>query len=115
MHLKSSVVQKSVFIFIICGISLVNAQAQFKISGTVTDSKDTIVTIGDALLFNAIDNTMVKYAVLSNEGFLLENIKKGSYRLKVSSLGYEPYEETFYVGCRFAIEYSTSGTYYWFR
>ncbi|WP_422350352.1 TonB-dependent receptor domain-containing protein [Flagellimonas sp.] len=72
-----------------------NAQNTHQITGQVFDQDDTVVTVGDALLFIEGSETLVKYATILEGHFTLEDVPIGDYQLQVSALGFETYKETF--------------------
>lgn len=70
-----------------------SARAQSIISGTVRDSGGEAVAFANAILFNAVDSQMVKAEITDMDGlFNLTGLSRGTYRLKVSFVGYAPFE-----------------------
>ena len=83
---------KLLLIFFVTG-SILYAQNTHSISGSVTDSKNHLVSIGDVLLFSQKDSTLVKYTTLVEGRFSIEDIPSGSYRLQISSIGFKKEEQ----------------------
>lgn len=89
LHHKCKMMQKVIFSFLFFLTSLLYAQSEFSISGTVLDHKKEFVNIGDVLLFGQQNDTLVKYTVISEGEFSLKLIPRGNYRLKIFCLGFE--------------------------
>lgn len=69
------------------------AQNTFTISGRITDVKNQPITVGDVLLFPRANDTLVKYTTVLDGIFSMEGISSGSYRLRISCLGFETVEK----------------------
>lgn len=78
----------SIFIFI---FTTVFSQSSYNLNGKITDEKNTQIAVGDILLLQ--NETIVKYTSINEGIFLLEAIPQGNYTLKISSLGYETYQQ----------------------
>ncbi|QLG44439.1 outer membrane beta-barrel family protein [Costertonia aggregata] len=89
--------QKNSFLFLVLFCSLINAQTSFTITGRVLDNDNKMITVGDVLLLADKDNTLIKYTILNELGFKLEDIASGTYRIQISSLGFETYERNLIV------------------
>lgn len=61
------------------------AFCQFSISGRITDESNQPLSLAHAVLENTFNGTYSNY----NGEFTLKNIKKGTYNLKISFIGYE--------------------------
>lgn len=85
--------QNPVFFFLLLVSQLIYAQT-YTISGNVTNEHNETVYIGDALLFPIENDTLFKYAAISDGNFFMESIPKGGYRLRISCLGFEISEQT---------------------
>ncbi|QCW99010.1 TonB-dependent receptor [Aggregatimonas sangjinii] len=85
--------------FSLCSLvgTLVCAQNTYDISGNITDDQNQLVSIGDALLFPIANDTLVAYTSIIDGAFLMPNIPEGSYRLRVSCLGFEDVEQNLVV------------------
>lgn len=67
------------------------AQSATNVSGTVRDEAGKPVVSATVSLLKAADSALVKLAVTNKEGgYGLVNIKDGSYRISVTSVGYNP-------------------------
>lgn len=71
----------------------VRAQESFSVSGKVRDENNMPVAVGDVLLLQSGTEKLVKYTTLFEGSFKFEGIPKGTYALKISALGFEPYME----------------------
>ncbi len=85
--------QKLTLLFLFLLGTSANAQNQHTISGTITDVKKNPIAIGDVLLFSIQNDTLLKYTSILDGRFSIENIAVGSYRLRISCLGFENVEE----------------------
>ncbi|MGX1928924.1 TonB-dependent receptor domain-containing protein [Flagellimonas sp. 2504JD4-2] len=83
----------SLLFFVI--ISNAYGQDVFKLEGQVFDDTGLVVSIGDVLLLKNGTNTLEKYATLLEGNFILEDVPPGDYILRISALGFEPYQEAF--------------------
>src|SRR5687767_13742506 len=70
------------------------AQEFYTIKGKITDSDKQSVAAGDVHLLNPSDSAVLKHTNILNGNFQLSGIKKGTYLLKISSLGYAVQLET---------------------
>ncbi|MGQ9846456.1 MAG: carboxypeptidase-like regulatory domain-containing protein, partial [Bacteroidales bacterium] len=66
---------------------------QFTISGKVIDENNQPLSLANVLIENTFNGT---YSNVHGD-FVLKNIKKGTYKLKVSFIGYEKYHQTIQV------------------
>lgn len=73
-------------------ISSVLGQNQYSLAGTVADENGIAIPIGDILLYDENEENLIKYTELVNGSFILQDILKNTYSLKVSALGYEEYK-----------------------
>lgn len=84
-------------LIVLLGISLlyfqVNAQRNFKLTGTVTDENGTILS-GASVVISPGNN-----GILTNEegDFIFNGLAKGSYSIQVSFLGYETKKDTLWI------------------
>ena len=76
---------------IILGFNYSFSQNSQNLSGKITDEKNNQITVGDVLLLQ--NENIVKYAFINEGYFLMEAIPKGNYTIKISSLGYESYQQ----------------------
>ncbi len=75
------------FLAIIINHSITIAQ----IKGKIVDDQNTSLEYATAALYNQEDKTLVTGVITNTEGvFLIENIKKGTYYLEASFIGYTP-------------------------
>lgn len=79
---------KNWFLLFFCLANVYFGVSQIK--GRIVDEQNTPLEYATAALFNSEDNTLIA-GVISNENgdFQIEDIKKGSYYLEASFLGYE--------------------------
>ena len=64
----------------------------YSIQGSVAEKQGEILPYASVLLLQIRDSSMVASTTTSSEGlFLLKDIKKGNYILKVTFLGYVPF------------------------
>jgi len=85
--------QKIATIFLLFFSVSLSAQNSFSISGTVTDNDDKLISIADVLLYPIATDTLIKYTSVFDGDFLIENIKEGKYRIKISCLGFKQEEQ----------------------
>jgi len=64
-------------------------QADYILSGQVTDATKQAVTAGDIFLLSTKDSSIIKYALISNGKFSFDPVKGGDYVLKISCTGFE--------------------------
>ena len=70
------------------------AWAQFSVSGTVKDAASNRVVPGATVIFTG--NDVKKGAQTSADGvFRITDLKAQSYKLKVTFVGYQAFEQTF--------------------
>ena len=63
--------------------------SQSNISGNVTDAESNPVVYGNAILYNAIDSTIVKAEFTDDAGnFLISKVENGSYWVQISYVGF---------------------------
>ena len=72
--------------------TLIYAQDDYTISGSITDTQDQPISIGDVLLLSSETNTLIKYSTIVNGSFYIEDISLGNYKIQISCLGFEPWE-----------------------
>ncbi|MGE5418635.1 MAG: carboxypeptidase regulatory-like domain-containing protein, partial [Chloroflexota bacterium] len=71
--------------------SLVSAQT-FLLTGEILNDKAEPVSSAAAVLLNPADSTLLYFSITGNNGqFEMRNVRKGSYLLQVSLLGYQTY------------------------
>ena len=85
--------QKIATIFLLFFSVSLSAQNSFSISGTVTDNDDKLISVADVLLYPIATDTLIKYTSVFDGDFLIENIQKGKYRIKISCLGFKEEEQ----------------------
>lgn len=80
---------KSIIIFCILLTTLNTLQAQFSISGKITDEQQQPLSFANIVLHHS-DNTQSPKGVISNEEgiFVFENIDKGNYYIEISMLSF---------------------------
>ena len=67
----------------------------FQISGIVHDENTQPVEYANVILYAEDESELIKGSSSNTDGeFLLENISAGTYKLRVSFIGFEPYEQT---------------------
>jgi iron complex outermembrane receptor protein len=77
------------------------ASSQFIISGKVTDLPDNEPLLGAHVLISGT----YKSAVTGPDGnFTISNLKKGEYTLRVTFIGYKPYEKSYYLDKSFLVD-----------
>jgi len=69
------------------------SQNTFTLSGTITDIQNQPIIVGDVLLFPIENDTLVKYTSILEGNFSMESLPLGSYRLRISCLGFETVEK----------------------
>ena len=84
-------------IFTSFGFFNVSGQETFRISGTVNQEDQSLITIGDVLLLLPDSETIGYYGTILEGSFILDNVAKGNYILKISALGFEAYSEEIQV------------------
>jgi len=68
--------------------------AQYEIKGNITDSIGRSIVYANAILLQKSDTKLVKGGISDENGnFLLPNIKKGEYLLKINFVGYKEIEK----------------------
>jgi iron complex outermembrane recepter protein len=86
---------KALLVFILFNSVSHLAEAQNRISGKVTDNNKETLTGAVAELRNAGDSSLAKVSVTDVNGiYNLENVKAGSYFIKITFLGFNPYRTT---------------------
>jgi len=83
--LLSELAQKAFMVMLLCSLTI-SAYAQLSISGKVTDSETKKGLAGATL---TIDNTMRGTITDAQGNFVIKNLKKGTYTIKVSFVGFE--------------------------
>lgn len=80
---------KSISLIFLLGIGLPALGQNYSVRGEVLDEKAQPVSSAAAVLLNPSDSTLLYLSITGNTGrFELRNIRKGSYLLQVSLLGY---------------------------
>ncbi len=69
-------------------------QDSFELKGTVTDSDDNPILIGDALLYDEGQVQLIQYAIITDGSFDFGDVPTGIYQLKISALGFTDYGQT---------------------
>ncbi len=85
-----------VFVFF-TAIPSLRAQQYFTAKGQVLQEDGTNISVGDVLLLENGNETIIKYATVLEGMFIIEEIPEGTYLLKVLALGHEPYLEKLVV------------------
>ena len=85
--------QKLTLVFIFLLGTSVYSQNIFSISGNIVDSQNQLIFVGDVLLFPLENDTLVKYTSIIEGNLSIEGIPEGSYRLRISCLGFETLEK----------------------
>lgn len=67
------------------------AQSSYDITGNIVNNQNNIIEIGDVLLLTQKDKKIAKYTSVNTGKFLLTNVPKNQYVLKISCLGYKDY------------------------
>ncbi|MGB7394498.1 MAG: outer membrane beta-barrel family protein [Pricia sp.] len=78
-------------ILLVVNFYVVSAQTGHDLSAIIIDDKKELVSVGDALLMQ--NNNLVEYATISEGRFLMESVPEGSYRLRISCLGFKTLEQ----------------------
>lgn len=78
-----------ILIFFFCGQA--HSQNTFSIQGKVRTDSSSEVVVADVLLYQ--NDTIIKFASLSEGNFSFESIQQGEYLLKILSVGFETYEQ----------------------
>ena len=66
--------------------------AQCAINGQLSDSLKSPIVFNAIALLNHSDSSIVKGVMTDDQGaFCFEQIKKGTYRLKISAIGFDTY------------------------
>lgn len=74
----------------ILGWAVTKANAQNKVSGTISDTKGTPLPYANVILHQNSSKDVFKYAVTDNDGkYLIEEVPNGSYWLEVAILGFQ--------------------------
>ncbi len=90
------------FIFLLAATYALHSQCSLK--GKLTDTLQSVIPYTPIGLLNYSDSSIVKGVMSDGDGnYCFEAIKKGSYRLKISAMGFNMY----YSG---KIEYDSTGT-----
>jgi hypothetical protein len=84
---------KLILPFFLLASKLLIAQDTNFISGEVTDALNLPVAVGDVLLLDLEDNTIVDYTSILDGRFSFAEVAKGKFLLKVMSLGYKEVEQ----------------------
>lgn len=100
--------QKLTLVFLFLLGTLGYSQNTFSISGMITDHQGESISVGDVLLFPAVNDTLVKYTSVFDGKFLMENIFEGKYRLQISCLGYEIAEQSLVLDRNIDVEIQLS-------
>ncbi|MEM0941830.1 MAG: TonB-dependent receptor [Bacteroidota bacterium] len=66
---------------------------KYKIAGTLLDHSDKSAMVGAAVLMvNVKDSARSKYTITDGDGrFMINDLERAFYKLKISSVGYKPY------------------------
>lgn len=85
----------TIFFLIFTNVSI--SQSVFKISGSVVDEKNELLSGATISLYKSDDSSLVKAAFTDQKGmYLIESIKQGSYRIIVSAIGYQKHVTEFF-------------------
>ena len=85
-------------LIVFCCVLIASTQsinAQCAIQGKLTDTLQVPISYNAIGLLNATDSSIVKGVMTDENGnYCFENIKKGSYQLKISAIGYDIYNSS---------------------
>jgi hypothetical protein len=86
---------KNFIVLFLLTASVYTASAQkYSISGIVTDSAQSPLPSSTVMLLNAKDSTLVNFGVTDVKGaFEIKNVSRGDYFLKITFVGYSPFEK----------------------
>lgn len=80
------------YFILLCMLYASSFYSQCAIKGTVTDSLKAPLSFNAIGLLNHSDSSIVKGVMTDDQGaFCFENIKKGTYQLKISVIGFKTY------------------------
>ncbi|MEL6918052.1 MAG: TonB-dependent receptor, partial [Bacteroidota bacterium] len=79
------------------------AQTFFSISGTVVDTGNMPVSVGDVLIYDTESDVLDSYTSVLDGKFLFNDVVAGNYRLVVSCLGFEDIKRTFQLDKNLAL------------
>ncbi len=85
--------QKLTLVFLFLLGTSAYSQNTHTISGKITDVQNQPISIGDVLLFPLENDTLFKYTSILEGSFSMESVPSGSYRLRISCLGFETLEK----------------------
>lgn len=86
---------KNLFVITFFTLAAYEAAAQkFSITGTVADSARSPLPSSAVMLLSAKDSTLINFAVTDVRGaFEIKNVSLGDYLLKITFVGYSPFEK----------------------
>ena len=81
---------------LVYGAVFAQIPARISVKGTVIDSSNTTLPSATIMLLTPKDSTLVSYGRTENDGqFEIKGVKRGTYLLKISYMGYLPYQQEF--------------------
>ena len=82
------------FFNLLCLISLISYAQNLSITGKVVGSEQNPISFANVVLYN-MDDTFVKGTSTNDDGtFKLDQISEGSYLIKISFIGFNPFSKT---------------------
>ncbi len=77
-----------------CGATFAQNPARINIKGTAIDSSNAVMPFATVMLLTPKDSTLVNFGRTDEKGnFEFKNVKNLNYLLKISSVGYLPFQE----------------------
>ena len=84
----------STLYFCYCGNIFAQSPTRFQIQGTAIDTSSNPLGSATVMLLQRKDSSLINYMRTNDKGFFaFKNIKKGDYLLKISYVGYIPYQK----------------------
>ncbi len=98
----------SIFLYLVSFLIIQNAEAQFSISGTITNEEGT--PLDGASIFLRLSD----YATVSDERgrYSIDSIQAGDYEMKATYLGYKVYTDFYTVDSDIELDIILTGTIY---
>ena len=99
--MKNSLILLAIFVLLWGGLThIVLAQSnRVNIEGVVADSLEAPLAGASVVLLDAADSSLVSFGTSRSDGlFRLRRVKPGAYRLQITFLGFEPYNQPLQVG-----------------
>ena len=86
---------KKLLTYIIFLFSLLSFSQNYSISGNLKDTNNNLIAFANIVLFESENSSIIEGTTTDDSGnFVLSDIKKGSYLLKIRYLGFEEYSTT---------------------